>query len=554
MSRARAEVSNAAAAPSTCPSMKRSSCRTRPASICWISTRRSKSWRPSMRARPAWSSCGSLAASAWTSPPRSCTSPPKRFIAIGGWPRNGSCMNWPDDFLETPAFDLVARAMARAAQARMIGTMVSHYRIEECLGAGGMGVVYRARDTRLQRNVALKFLPEAWSADREARAAAALNHPNICTIHEIGEHDGRPFIAMELLEGRTLKQRLGAGGLGLGEVIDIASQVADALEAAHAKGIIHRDIKPGNIFITTRGAVKVLDFGIAVMADSPDSHARAVIGTPPYMAPEQLRGRAVDARTDVFSLGVVIQQMAGGRAAFDRILERCLATDPGARFGSAAELRAALHGLRELTFVFANFERRLLERLARRVPHGLRANHFTALGMVGAAGAGVAYALTRSNPAWFWVASVMLAVHWLGDSIDGTLARVRGVERPRYGFYLDHVMGALSVVLVGVGIGLSGYVNPLLALGLVVAYLAMAVNVYLESSVFGVVRVEYGRIGPTEARLVLIVVNTVLALGVRPAVRVANWTLVIVLAAMAVVFVWRLARNLSRLNKLEPQR
>jgi tRNA A-37 threonylcarbamoyl transferase component Bud32/phosphatidylglycerophosphate synthase len=464
-------------------------------------------------------------------------------------------MNWPEDFLETPAFDLVARAMARAAQARMIGTTVSHYRIEECLGAGGMGVVYRARDTRLQRDVALKFLPEAWSADREARAAAALNHPNICTIHEIAEHDGRPFIAMELLEGQTLKQRLGAGGLGLGEVIEIASQVADALEAAHAKGIIHRDIKPGNIFITARGAVKVLDFGIAVMADSPDSHARAAIGTRPYMSPEQLQGRAVDARTDVFSLGVVIQQMAGagGTTAFERILERCLANDPAARFASAGELRAALQGLRELTFVLANFERRLLERLARRVPRRIRPNHFTALGMVGAAGSGLAYALARYNPAWLWVASVMLVVHWLGDSLDGTLARVRSAERPKYGFYLDHVMGALSVVVVGLGIGVSGFVNPALALGVVVAYLALAVNVYLESSVFGVATVEYGRMGPTEVRIALIVVNTVVALGVRPSVRVANWTLVIVLAGMAVVFVWRLARNLSRLNKLEPQ-
>ncbi len=295
-------------------------------------------------------------------------------------------MSSPDDFLETPAFDLVARAV----QARLIGTMVSHYRIEERIGSGGMGIVYRARDTRLQRDVALKFLPAAWSADREARAAAALNHPNICTIHEIGEHDGRSFIAMELLEGRTLQQGLGVGGLGLGEVIEIASQVADALEAAHGKGIIHRDIKPGNIFITARGVVKVLDFGIAVMADSPDSRGGAAVGTRAYMSPEQLQGRAVDARTDVFSLGVVIQQMAGGRAAFDRILERCLANDPAARFGSAGELRAALHGLRELTFVFAEFERRLLERLARRVPRGLRANHFTALGMVGAAGAGVA--------------------------------------------------------------------------------------------------------------------------------------------------------------------
>jgi phosphatidylglycerophosphate synthase len=463
-------------------------------------------------------------------------------------------MNWPDDFLETPAFDLVARAMARAAQARMIGTTVTHYRIEECLGAGGMGIVYRARDTRLQRNVALKFLPEAWSADREARAAAALNHPNICTIHEIGEHDGRPFIAFELLEGQTLKQRLGVGGLGLGEVIDIASQVADALEAAHAKGIVHRDIKPGNIFITTRGAVKVLDFGIAVMPDAPGGEA---FGTPAYMAPEQALGRPADHRSDVFSLGVVIQQMAAGRQpALDAILARCLAHEPAERFQSAAELRAALQdrGRRDMTFVFANFERRVLERMARRVPRGLSPNHFTALGMVGAAGSGLAYALARYNPAWLWVASVMLAVHWLGDSLDGTLARVRGRERPRYGYYLDHVMGALSVVVVGLGIGVSGFVNPALALGVVVGYLALAVNVYLESSVFGIAKVEYGRIGPTEARLVLVVLNTVVALGARPPVRVVNWAFAIVLAAMVVVFVGRLARNLSRLAKADPQR
>ena len=462
-------------------------------------------------------------------------------------------MSWPDDFLETPAFDLVARAMARATDATLIGTMVSHYRIEERIGAGGMGIVYRARDSRLQRDVALKFLPEALSRDREARAAALLNHPNICTIHEIGEHEGRPFIAMELLEGRTLKQRMAEGPLAVNEVINVGSQVADALAAAHANGIIHRDIKPGNIFLTTRGIVKVLDFGIATTADSSETEP---IGTRAFMSPEQIAGRPLDHRTDVFSLGVVIQQLAAGERsrAFNRILERCLAKDPAARFGSAAELRAALQGLREMTYVLADVERRLLERLARRVPRGLHANHFTALGMVGAVGAGVAYALTRYNPAWFWVASLMLAIHWLGDSLDGTLARVRGAERPKYGFYLDHVMGALAVVATGLGISFSGYVSPVLALGLVVAYLALAVNVYLESSVFGVATVEYGRMGPTEVRLVLIVLNTVLALGVRPTVRVANWTALVVLAAMVAVFVWRLARNLSRLSKLEPQR
>ncbi|PYO92223.1 MAG: serine/threonine protein kinase, partial [Gemmatimonadetes bacterium] len=201
-------------------------------------------------------------------------------------------MSWPDDFLETPAFDLVARAL----QADMIGKTVSNYRIEERLGSGGMGVVYRATDTRLQRPVALKFLPEAY---HEARATATLNHPNICTIHEIGAHEGRQFIAMELLEGKTLKQELGAGSWEPGRSVDIAIQVANALEAAHEKGIIHRDIKPANIFITQSGVVKVLDFGIARM---PDSAEPQQFGTRGYMAPEQVRGGAGDARSDIFAL------------------------------------------------------------------------------------------------------------------------------------------------------------------------------------------------------------------------------------------------------------
>src|SRR5262245_60306663 len=487
-----------------------------------------------MRVRPASWSCAFLGASTSTRPPRCSRSRPRRCIAIGVWPRNGCSVSWPDDFLEMPAFDLVARAM----RPNLTGQTVSHYLIQERLGFGGMGIVYRATDTRLDRQVALKFLPEP---QHEARAAATLNHPNICTIHEIGDS----FIAMELLEGRTLKQRMGNGDLGSGEIRAIAGQVADALEAAHAKGVIHRDIKPANIFITTSGVVKVLDFGIARMPGSAESQK---FGTRRYMAPEQLEGHPGDARSDIFALGVVIREMGGDAA----IVERCVAEDPAQRYQSAAELRSALG--RDTTFVLAQVERRLLERMARQVPPSIRPNHFTALGMLGAAGAGAAYALTRYSSAWLWVASLMLGVHWLGDSLDGTLARVRASERPKYGYYLDHVMGALSVVFVGLGIAFSGYVSATLMLGIVVAYLALAVNVYLESTVFGVVKVEYGRVGPTEARLVLIAVNTALALGVRPAVRVVNWTLAIALVAMALVFVRRLARNLSRLARLEPRR
>ncbi len=351
------------------------------------------------------------------------------------------------------------------------GQVLSHYRLVEKIGEGGMGEVWKAEDTRLGRAVALKFLSTRVPRKgtpmerflREARAASALNHPNICTVHDIGEHEGTPFITMELLEGETLRHRLTGGALPLDQTMALGIQIADALGAAHAKGIVHRDIKPGNIFITTRGEAKILDFGLAKLTlpggegDAEDdlhlTNPGATVGTIAYMSPEQALGRELDVRSDVFSLGIVLYEMATGQppfgggtsaAVFDRLLNQPAAPARQVNPSLPAELEVvlarALEKDRDLRYQHASDMRADLARARRDTLSGTSHAHVVPASTSGAAGAGPGSDASRSGASRAHTPSV--AGEASGATSDARI--VLGLLRRRRAL----LIGAVSLVVV----------------------------------------------------------------------------------------------------------